>query len=106
MAEGSSRPADDFSATTINPTLKKKVQKLVESDASDEDLVASLRDLFVPSDIFCPARYRLRYSRSSFYTKNTLSARWHLRDGLEKRALSSADAVLAEFGAIDNVRNL
>jgi hypothetical protein len=39
-------PTFDESIPQINPTLKKKVQKLVDSSTSDEDYVLSLRDLY------------------------------------------------------------
>eukprot|EP01122_Echinamoeba_exundans_P009437 TRINITY_DN3342_c0_g1_i1.p1 TRINITY_DN3342_c0_g1~~TRINITY_DN3342_c0_g1_i1.p1 ORF type:complete len:658 (+),score=59.32 TRINITY_DN3342_c0_g1_i1:35-2008(+) len=78
-------PSLDDSIPQINPTLKKKVQKLIESNINDEEYILSLRDL------------------STAYGENTLSSRWHLRDGLERRILSSTDNLLATFSSVESL---
>jgi hypothetical protein len=63
----------------INPALKRRTQKALQTNVNDPNLLLALRNL------------------STFYTRNSQASRWNLRDQLENKTLEVNEEVVQAF---------
>jgi HPt (histidine-containing phosphotransfer) domain-containing protein len=68
--------------STINPTFKNKLQKVLQLNLDSEDTLLAFNDL------------------SSFYDNNTIDSRWNLCAQLEKRCITVNEEFLQAFSQI------
>lgn len=74
--------------STINPTFKNKLQKVLQLNLDSEDTLLAFNDL------------------SSFYDNNTIDSRWNLCAQLEKRCITVNEEFLQAFSQIQKVNFL
>jgi hypothetical protein len=76
------------SSTAPNSTVQRRLQKVLETPTDNPELLAALQNL------------------STFYGKNSLSARRNLRGQIEKRGIEINNEFLSIFMNVQEVTNV